>query len=290
MTIKDTIINKEDKLPLKNLSQNNTLITYIINLPSSTKRREAIKQQVSKEKLLEVVFVNAVKGSDLSYERSVELGYDREKRKLHRNDLELNEIACFLSHRKTLDIFLEGEEEYCIILEDDAELRDGFADVILQLLEFSSGWDLINLDTRTNTIHGFSIKTLYGSRTLYVPLKVGLGATALLYSRSGAKKLRKSMNNFQFAFDTHIGFSHWKHRMVVAQIFPSIVSESKHIGASTIGCRNVDRQLRGLLPLLRRKYQRILHSIMKRIYTFQTRKKISFSDQVKTKNNKITHL
>jgi GR25 family glycosyltransferase involved in LPS biosynthesis len=71
---------------------------------------------------LPLEFVEAVEGGAVNYDLSGKFGYDRKTRNRAFHDLEKNEIACLLSHKKALERFLSGADDYCIVLEDDAAI------------------------------------------------------------------------------------------------------------------------------------------------------------------------
>lgn len=253
------------------------LATYIINLPSATSRRNNIQQVCEKIPLLDFRFVDAIAGANLNYSDAISSGYNQSKRIKYYADLELNEIACFLSHRKTLDLFLAGDESHCLVLEDDASFSDSFERLITALLLKTVGWDIIKLDCRETKVRGFHLGNISESDHLYAPFNASHGSTAILYSRSGATKFRASMNEFYFPFDTHIGHHIFRSGITIAQVFPSLIYESK-IEKSTIGQRKSKRKAPGFAAMIRRRLHRIHHSFSKRIHCFITISKVLVID------------
>ena len=243
--------------------------TYIISLPSSLTRREKIKKACEKEAALDAVFVDAVAGADLSYEIALARGYSREKRDRLYHDLELNEIACLLSHRKALDLFLATDASYCLILEDDAEFAPVFSTNLVSIVTQYKGWDLIKLDCREAQLRGFKVGDLGDAHTLYTPFNASHGTTAIVYAREGAQKVRSTMNDFIYAFDTHLGFAIYKHNISLAQVFPSLAKEAR-LEASTIGGRLANNKKKGMSNTLSRRLKRLSHSFQKRIHAYRS--------------------
>ena len=257
------------------------LATYIINLPAAAKRRKNIQSNCEQFPFLDYIIIDAVAGSSLSYHDAIASGYNQSKRHKLYADLELNEIACILSHRNTLDIFIKTGASHCLILEDDALLLETFGHTITTVLANTSGWDLLKLECRDTKMRGFQIGQLSESNFLYSPFNSSHGSTAILYSRNGAKKLRASMDDFFHPFDMHIGTHHYRSNLVIAQVFPSIVHESNQESReeSTIGFRRSKRRAPGFAAFLRRRLDRIVNSIAKRFYCFLTISKITIADK-----------
>ena len=96
---------------------------YVINLERSIKRLEYMST-ILDEQGLNYEFVQAVNGRELD---------DSYIENLTRNavrTLGKGEIGCFLSHLKTYRTFLESDNKYCLILEDDVMFDD---DVVRKL-------------------------------------------------------------------------------------------------------------------------------------------------------------
>lgn len=256
------------------------LPTYIINLAGAIERREAIAKQCSKVPFLETTFVTAVSGKELCYSEASKLGYNKQERsRRFNNDMSLNEIACFLSHRYTLELFLKSGDPHCLILEDDALFSSSFESVVSYLINKTKGWDLIDLEPRKTSLSGHFITALNDKNSLYIPKKIGSGTTALLYSREGALKTHSTLNTFFDGFDMHLINAHWSNNLYVAQVFPAIVTEDNF--QSTIGLpastRNNDKQ--GIVTSLMKSLRRTSNSIQKRIHLLRSKTKITIKTE-----------
>lgn len=93
--------------------------TYVINLKDSVDRREAVLAETAKYPFLDVELVEAVDGRKLNKEE-VDNRFDSKKfvNRYYRTPRR-GEIGCTLSHRVCYRKFLETEEKFALILEDD---------------------------------------------------------------------------------------------------------------------------------------------------------------------------
>ncbi len=107
---------------------------FIINLKRSPDRRAFMERQAVMFGL-DVKLVEATDGMSLVAE-NIDALYDRERSKsILDKELSANEIACADSHRKALSEFLESQEEYGLIMEDDIELNTDFATSLRTILK-----------------------------------------------------------------------------------------------------------------------------------------------------------
>lgn len=231
-------------------------------------------EQIAARHSFHFEFIEAVDGAEINPDQAEQLGYDKKARNKVFFDLEKNEIACLLSHKKALNRFLEGDDEYCMILEDDAGLAPVFDEAILYLTQNVRGWDLIKLECRTSALQGYPILKLGISQslTLFSPLRSSLGATGIFYSREGAQKLLHSLARFQHPFDTHLGFG-WKYRLHIAEVYPSLVFERKD-SLSSIGGRISKTRRKGTAAWFLARKERIVHSFMKRVFAQRSKRVI----------------
>lgn len=246
---------------------------FCINLERDVHRRRTM-EQIAAEHSFPFEFIDAVAGAEISPDQFEQFGYDRNARNRAYADLEKNEVACLLSHKKALNRFLEGNDEYCVVLEDDAGLSPDFDEAVSYLTQRVTGWDLIKLECRTRSPQGYPIMKLEISHPLilFSPLRSSLGATGILYSREGARKLLHSLSRFHHAFDTHLGFG-WKYDLHAAEVFPSLVYERKD-GLSSIGGRTGKTRRKSPQAWLLARQERMIHSFMKRVFALRAKRAI----------------
>lgn len=231
---------------------------YCINLKSATTRKCKISEQAQAASI-DIIFIEAIEGSSLDINATS--SYNKLKRSRYMYDMEPNEIACTLSHRLALETFLNDPYPYCVVLEDDAIFPESIDADIAHLLDKVKGFDLLKLESRDSK--GYEIGQVGGTRIM-LPLKGGNGATGILYAKSGACKLLASLEDFYFPFDTHIGLS-WQSRLLCAACWPSLIAEDKN-SQSNIGGRVGSKRKPGLYSWMRARYERVAHSLMKRIH------------------------
>ena len=105
---------------------------YCINLESQLLRRQRMEQRF-KHHEINSVFVSAIDKKSNYFEKWLS------DNKIIVSDHKRGEIACFLSHLKAIQIFIDSEEEYGIICEDDVlfhnEFKEKYNDIIKNVPE-----------------------------------------------------------------------------------------------------------------------------------------------------------
>lgn len=155
------------------------LKTYVINLESSYRRKQYMTDLLSPYPFLDVEFIKAIDGRQLSEQECVS-SFDNEACMKHIGRL-LNrgEIGCTLSHYACYKALLEGKEKYALILEDDiAPIRD------LKEME-NYDWDKW-LDTDKPIVLFLSGDFWYYKRKSVVSVFDAVGAYAFFINRSAA--------------------------------------------------------------------------------------------------------
>lgn len=240
---------------------------YCINLASSADRKANI-QMLARQASIDIEFIEAVEGRSLDI-ASVST-YDRRKRTRHMEDMETNEIACSLSHRLALETFLAGTLPFGVILEDDAVFSADLDSEIGRILDSAEGFDLLKLESRDDK--GMRIRG-GDDPHLFLPLKAGNGATAILYTREGARKVLESLDAFYHPFDTHLGFG-WRLGLICVACWPPLVKEDRNL-QSTISGRKKSKRRGDFRSWLIARSERITHSVMKRLYYLKVMSRIT---------------
>lgn len=235
---------------------------YCINLVTATKRRQWLVERV-RELGMNMTFVEAVIGQKLTYDTAVQKGYLRQRRRQMKLDLELNEIACLLSHRKVLEEFLSSSGQYAVVLEDDVDFSDHLENGLNELIDHYIGWDAVKLENRLKKIKG-PVVSFDDEMSVFVPLRPGFGTAAILYSRSGAKRTLNAIVHFDKAFDTQF-LDGWRYGLKMLQVYPALVWE-REVDESTISGRDRTTLQPGWIPYVRFRINRLTQSIVKRMY------------------------
>ena len=97
--------------------------TYIINLPRDTERKNSITKELSKMTCLDLEFVDAIDGREFGEDKLGELFDFKKSKSYHLNDLALGEIGCTLSHFECYKKLLASDQEFALIVEDDAGFK-----------------------------------------------------------------------------------------------------------------------------------------------------------------------
>ena len=102
-----------------------SLKTYIVNLEKSSVRRQYMKELLEPFQFLEVEFIKAIDGRLMSdAQRKEAFDYDACMKHYGRY-LNEGEVGCALSHRLSYKAFLDSNNPYAMVLEDDiSAIRD----------------------------------------------------------------------------------------------------------------------------------------------------------------------
>lgn len=196
---------------------------YLINLDRATERLNSIVQEF-KNQHLNYERIPAVDARNLEQEKySIQNKYDR--------DLLSGEIACFLSHIKTLKTFLASDFEFAIIIEDDARLADNFDEIISKTLHkynslaLKHQWDVLKLvNGKRHHILVDQIDEQYriGACGTSIPITT----MAAVWTRKGAQKYLEKINPekpiIKRPIDCDLQHA-WEYDLRIYNLLPSIV-------------------------------------------------------------------
>lgn len=190
------------------------IIIYIINLKKASKRKEEIKELITRIlPSFKYEFIKAVDGYKLS-EVEIKEAIDIEKRKkFKKRALSLGEIGCLLSHKKALKALLESSYKACLILEDDAFFDERLASFLKHLYELPKDLELLLIGHQRQVYEddGFRIespysrrfKQLVGGLTLRRLVSQGNGGYGYYITKKGAQKLQKATQKAFKAIDNY---------------------------------------------------------------------------------------
>lgn len=163
---------------------------FVINLERSPERLAAIASRLEE---IGVPFerIEAVDGRTLSDSVAEEVSPAHVVSKTYHRALSKAEVACSLSHRKAWRKIVEDDLDFAVVLEDDAQILDNFAEVLELLAELPcADWDFIKLYAlkrggEKNIARRFDFR----GHTLITYHKFPLGFQGQAISRRGAKSL-----------------------------------------------------------------------------------------------------
>ncbi len=202
---------------------------YLINLDRSPDRLETCSKRFD-ELGLPFSRVPALDGETLLPELSgLDLsGYDFR----HGKSVNPNELGCYLSHYKAIETFMASENEYGIIMEDDAWLSEETKTVLDALITHNKEWDVANLNGRH---HGMPVrqKRLTETHSLVAYLFRRTGAACYLINREAGLKYLNKLLPMKVPYDHEFDRA-WVYGFKYRGVQP-IVAEGVSGQVSTIG-------------------------------------------------------
>lgn len=142
------------------------------------------------------------------------------------------EVGCYLSHLKAMEAFLQTAEPWCVILEDDVEVRPECVDV-LRALGQRDDWDFVKLFCFHS---GMPVRkrALTASHHLVVHLTRTTSSAAYALNRRAAETLLKSMRPISEQVD-HALERPWETGLRVRGVRPLPVVLAPVAATTTIG-------------------------------------------------------
>ena len=176
---------------------------YIINLDRATERWESVVQSPGFRDL-NIICVPAIDGKTLQppYPNFSPWGYFLCRG--HR--VNPNHIACYNSHLKAMNLFLESGEEHALICEDDIIGTPELPDVLKDVLRYSDSWDLVRLT-------GFRQKSfipfadLCNNYRLVSDLRCSTSAACYLVNRKAVQLFLRFFSTMRIDYDLALFYS-----------------------------------------------------------------------------------
>lgn len=222
---------------------------YYINLDKSIERRRFIENQFKKHNI-NITRISAVYGKELPKH------FLTKTKKSHQilshfpylNDGEIGLTKTYFDLWKTVSF---QEEEFAIILEDDALLISSFFIDLQKILELISENDFIDISGRK----GFWLLNINKYLSKY--LVPALQTTGQIIGKKAAKKMRDNLNSYYAPIDVlkQDVFKHKVNVYTTNRIYVS--SNDKNIGGSTIQQKKMPKFNKFLRELIRPLWQLI---------------------------------
>nr|WP_255419307.1 glycosyltransferase family 25 protein [Limnohabitans sp. T6-5] len=171
---------------------------YVINLDRSPDRMNRIADNLQKIGLAyERHPAVDGRGLDLCSQLDFDAtGYAR----MHGKRPVANEVGCYLSHMNAIKRFLQTDEKYCLILEDDALLPTDLLEVLQQVLSSPAQGDLTLLYGNRRMV-ALPVARLSGRRNIVGYWGKQTGAVAYLINRKAAKAFLHHMLPMRLPLD-----------------------------------------------------------------------------------------
>jgi glycosyl transferase, family 25 len=208
-------------------------VIFVISLPGSTARQQAIAAQLGRRGLA-FSWLEGVNGRSLD-EAAVRRLYGAERAECEGGrQLSRGEVGCALSHLKVYQTMLDEALDLVLVLEDDAALSENFAEELAQVCT-AIDWNDNELVLLSH-IHKY---TDWGARRIGPCLRLVRPVTAYngngyLITRQGAKKLLAALRPVYLPADC---WNHLQKKGVlrIRGIVPYLVNHSRLSENSLIG-------------------------------------------------------
>lgn len=168
--------------------------TYIINLPTSSARKQYMTDLLSAYPFLEISFVPAINGRKMTEEERNDRFDFGSSLKHYGRKLNEGEVGCALSHRLCYERLLVSESKYALVLEDDIS-------IIRDLNEIpAEGIDAV-LDSEKPRILFLSGDYWMYSKKNVTPVYDAVGGYAYFVNRAAAELILSITKPFSVADD-----------------------------------------------------------------------------------------
>lgn len=196
--------------------------TYVINLPKDVARRQNMEEETGKLPCLDIEWVQAVYGKELS-EEEIESRFDRKKyQKAYHRLLFPGEIGCTLSHYECYKRMIKSGVHTALILEDDVSfIEDSFlVDLLQKCVDFIERKEPLVLLLWGSFSYTKDKISFYDRYTLYRDYSAS-STIAYFVNASAANIILKTDRPFQVADDW---FFYRCQGIHVMSLYPSVMN------------------------------------------------------------------
>ena len=168
-----------------------------------------------------------------------------------------SEVGCYLSHLKAMEEFLRTEEPWCMILEDDVEVRPECVEVLAALNQ-ADDWDLVKFFCFHSGMP-LRKRTLTANHHLVVHLTRTTSSAAYAVNRKAAEVLLRHMRPISEQID-HALERPWETDLRIRAVRPLPIVLAPVAVETTIGYADRRARLsprRAIRLLLSRAYKEI---------------------------------
>ncbi len=197
---------------------------YIINLKSSTDRKEYMEQVMAPvSSVFDYSFIDAVNGKEMSDEEVARVFDQTRAMKMYGRELRRGEIGCTMSHKKCAHMLLDSSEPYALFLEDDLIWQD--PDNLDSVVAVSEKV----LDTDTPTIlllsgdYWYTCMKKQSDKYSVASVRDAVCTQSYMINRAGAQKLL-DLGNW------HVADDWWaikKQGVVLKAIYPHVADQNR---------------------------------------------------------------
>lgn len=234
---------------------------YIISFKEDKKRRALLAERFANTGL-EIVFVDAVRGSALD---ELEKAPFRDNRRQHKSPyiLKDNVVGCALSHYKAWQMLIDSGDGYGFVFEDDAmPLSDDISAALTRLSEMADQLDIVSLANRRPKLKREKIAVCSENTALYALRGNDIGAEAYFINSDAAQRLLNHRNRYEYEVDFLI-HHWWMHDCQILHLMPPLFAEDGR--TSSIGYAETEIwEKDSLMHKISRRVHRLIDSFQKR--------------------------
>jgi len=196
---------------------------YLINLDRATERLNFVMPSIAALGF-QITRISAVDGQTLSLEEINSLVDVRHYKIAFKMFPEVGTIGCSLSHKKAWLSFLESNNEFAIIFEDDVQFDpQELRETIELAIEKKSLWDIVNFETLHRGCP-LKISELASGKHLVVYLTNVTHAGCYLINRRAAQEMLKKFHPIKMPVD-HYFTTTWELGLRFVGVEPRIVHQ-----------------------------------------------------------------
>lgn len=210
---------------------------YVLNLTRAKERWEFMLPQV---KALNIPYekISAVDGKKLSDKLKKEIVDEVSFSYFFKTLPEAGSIGCSLSHEKAWRKFLESDDEFALILEDDVSFDPrALSEIVASAIKNHTLWDIIGLELN-HYGHPQKIEKLLPEKFLVLYMTNVKHSGAYLINRSAAKKLLERFYPIKMPLDHYFTRS-WEFGLRFCGVEPRLVEQT--FGDSQIKCDDSEK-------------------------------------------------
>lgn len=213
------------------------ITAYVLNLARAKERWEFILSQV---KALGIPYekITAIDGKKLSEKSKKDIVDEVSYSRFFKMMPEAGTIGCSLSHEKAWRHFLESDNEFALIFEDDVKFDPKeLAEVIKSAIKNQSLWDILDFELNHYGYPQKIAKLALGKFLVFYMTNVK-HAGAYLLNRSAAKKMLEKFYPIKMPLDHYFTRS-WEFGLRFCGVEPRIVEQK--FGDSQIKCDETEK-------------------------------------------------
>ncbi len=196
------------------MSEANEIINipiFVVNLKKDIKKQQHM-QKLCQKFDLDVEFIEAVYGKDLTQKEVDEVYSEKRAREEIGRELSQGEIGCALSHKKIYKKMINKKMDMALILEDDIEFDADLLKILNKVEYFNDDWELVLLGQHTATSRDkdtlssiWARKSIVNGYKLVHPCEKAYGTYGYMITRNGAKKLLRHLDIIVKPIDLYTG-------------------------------------------------------------------------------------